>query len=232
MKRGLAYLNITTARYICFPQLYFIRIPATVCFEFHRLVRTCTTAQAHTYARASGSFASIQWNRETASVRALFAAAAAKKRGTHMIRRQRKCKIHRSRWHPAIGSKNSPRRYCSLARVRAIYISFLNGEVSRFTDTIPCRDAGRGFWIPVKCKDIGLGDRYLRGNRTRKRCLIRKCISISARDTGNPFSSLFFPPPVLVSEFHSLYLSKSRVHTRTHVRARAVGGGLEGSERI
>jgi len=96
---------------------------------------------ARTYKRAR-LVVSLQYN-EIARVRARV--VREKKRETHMIRRQRKRKIHRSPWHPATGSKNSPRHYCSLARVRAIYISFLNEEVSRFIDTIPCRDAGRGF---------------------------------------------------------------------------------------
>lgn len=89
--------------------------------------------------------------------------------------------------------KIPPRRYCSLV-ARPMYTrSYLNGK---FLDLpILFRDAGRSFWAPVKRKDIGFGNRCSRGNRTRKRCLIRKYISIPTRDRDN-----FFRPPPPSSE--------------------------------
>lgn len=133
------------------------------------------------------------WDR----VRALFATAAKKekrkrKKRHDSMRSQRKCKFTSTvagGMHPA-GSKNSPRRYCSLVACPTCsrLVSFKR-RIPRFTDTIP-RCWSRFPSLLVKRKDIGFADRYFCGNRMRKRCLIRKRISISTRDTDDFFRPL------------------------------------------
>lgn len=188
--RALAYLNnITVRREYQFFSHVSHQDSSDGLFGISSSSRACI---GHAHIRLSVFYASIQANRGTACARCSQASRKKKKKKTHdSMRSQRKCKFTSTvagGMHPA-GSKNSPRRYCSLVACPTYSrLVSLKRRIPRFTDTIPgcCL---RLLSLLLKRKDIGFADRYFCGNRMRKRCLIRKRVSISARDT-----SYFFRP--------------------------------------
>lgn len=131
----------------------------------------------HAHIRLSVFYAATQTNRGTACAHSSRASRKKEKEKTHdSMRSQRKCKFTSTvagGMHPA-GSKNSPRRYCSLVACPTYsrLVSFKR-RIPRFTDTIP-RCWSRLLSLLVKRKDIGFADRYFCGNRMRKRCPKRK----------------------------------------------------------
>jgi len=168
--------------------MYLIRIPVTVYLEFRRSV-----ARVSVMCMTVGFYASIQANRGIACARCSRTPRKKKKEEMHdSMRNQRKCKFTSTvagGMHP-VGSKNSPRRYCSLVACPTYsWFVSLKRRIPRFTDTIS-RCWSRLQSLLVKRKDIGFADRYFCGNRMRKRCLIRKRISIPSRNTGHFFRPL------------------------------------------
>lgn len=144
MKHKPAHLNNIIVQNICFSHTYLIRIPATVYLEFRRPVARVLVIRVYDCWLFTLQYRQIVGPRPR--VVREHREKRKKKETCDSIRSQRKCKFTSTvagGMHPA-GSKNSPRRYCSLVACSTYAGSYLlNGE---FLDLpILFRDVGRGF---------------------------------------------------------------------------------------